>query len=136
MVPKFIEFEVEWVVGPFTGGAIFAYDIASLMGILSAYAEKEEKGRVLKRGYNIKNKRVAIVDDVLTTGKSIKETYFAVLEAGGIPVVGGVMVKRGEVSLDLPIFFVLEIDLPAFREEECPLCKRGIPLELRGKGGI
>lgn len=133
---KFKDFKIEWVVGPFTGGAILAFDIASFMGIFSAYAEKDGEKRVLKRGYDIKNRRVAIVDDVLTTGKSLKETYNAVLEMGGIPVVGGVMVKRGEISLEIPLFFVLEINPPVYKPEECPLCKMGIPLELRGKGGL
>jgi len=133
---KLKDFDVEWVVGPFTGGAIFAYDLASVMGVFSAYAEKEGERRVLKRGYNIENRRVAVVDDVLTTGKSLRETYSAVLEAGGIPVVCGVMIKRGEISLEVPLFFVLELNLPVFKPEDCPLCKAGIPLEIRGKGGL
>lgn len=133
---EFGGFDVEWVVGPFTGGAILAYDVASLMGIMSAYAEKEGERRVLKRGYDIHGKRVAIVDDVLTTGKSLRETYEAVLRAGGNPVVAGVMVKRGDVEIEIPLFYVLELDLPIYPERECPLCSAGIPLEIRGKGGV
>jgi Orotate phosphoribosyltransferase len=80
---KLEDFDVEWVVGPFTGGAIFAYDLASVMGVFSAYAEKEGERRVLKRGYNIENRRVAMVDDVLTTGKSLRGTYSAGFGGGG-----------------------------------------------------
>lgn len=136
LAEEFAAFDVEWVVGPFTGGAILAYDVASVMGIMAAYAEKEGEKRVLKRGYNIYGKRVAIVDDVLTTGKSLRETYEAVLREGGNPVVAGVMVKRGEVEIGIPLFYVLKLSFPTYPATECPLCKSGIPLEIRGKGGV
>lgn len=136
LAEEFASFDVEWVVGPFTGGAILAYDVASVMGIMAAYAEKEGEKRVLKRGYNLYGKRVAVVDDVLTTGKSLRDTYEAVLREGGKVVVGGVMVKRGEIEIGIPLFYVLELSLPVYPETECPLCKAGIPLEIRGKGSV
>lgn len=136
LAEEFAAFDVEWVVGPFTGGAILAYDVASFMGIMAAYAEKEGEKRVLKRGYDLYGKRVAVVDDVLTTGKSLRDTYEAVLRQGGNPVVAGVMVKRGALEIEIPFFYVLELSLPVYPEMECPLCKSGIPLEIRGKGGV
>jgi len=133
---EFKSYDIEWVVGPFTGGAILAYDLASLMGIKVGYAEKVDNGRVLKRGFDVKGKKVAVVDDVLTTGRSIKDTIEAVKDAGGIPVVAGVMVKRGEVSLDIPLYCVMELEFPIYSPDECPMCKKGLELEIRGKGGV
>ncbi len=133
---KFESYDIEWVVGPFTGGAILAYDLASLMGIKAGYAEKMDNRRVLKRGFDVEGRKVAVVDDVLTTGRSIKDTIEAVKNAGGIPVIAGVMVKRGEISLEIPVYCVIELEFPVYSPEKCPLCKRGLKLEIRGKGGV
>ena len=65
---------IETVVGPTTGGIILAYDVARYMGVESIYAEPGETGRVFKRGFSLeKGQKIAIVDDILTTGTSIRE---------------------------------------------------------------
>jgi len=122
------------VAGPFTGGAILAYEVARVMGLRAAYAERGEGGRVFRRGFDLRGERVVVVDDVLTTGKSLRETVEAVERAGGVVVGVGVMVKRGDFSGEYPFHYVMELDLPAYPPSECPLCEAGIPLSVVGKG--
>jgi len=124
------------VAGPFTGGAILAYEVARVMGIKAAYAEKVNGKRVFRRGFNLSGERVVVVDDVLTTGGSLMETVRAVEEAGGEVVATGVMVKRGEYNGAYPFFYVMDLDFPVYRPEECPLCGAGVPLRVPGKGGV
>ncbi len=132
----FRDFGPDRVVGPFTGGAILAYEVARVMGIRAAYSEKVEGGRTFRRGFNLSGERVVVVDDVLTTGRSLMETVRAVEEVGGEVVAVGVMVKRGEYRGPYPFHYVLELDFPAYRPDECPLCASGVPITSPGRGGV
>jgi len=132
----FRRFSPDRVAGPFTGGAILAYEVARIMGIRAAYAEKGENGRVFRRGFNLSGERVVVVDDVLTTGRSLTETVRAVEEAGGEVVAVGVMVKRGEYGGRYPFHSVLELNFPTYSPRECPLCASGLPITSPGKGGV
>jgi orotate phosphoribosyltransferase len=106
------------------------------MGIKAAYAEKSKDGRIFRRGFRLSGERVAVVDDVLTTGKSLTETIGAVEAAGGKVVAVGVVVRRGEFKGSYPFHYVVELDFPVYSPEECVLCKAGVPLIAPGKGGV
>ena len=74
MADHFKNSGVQTVVGPTTGGILIAYDVARYLGVESIYAEQGENGRVFKRGFSLEpGEKVLIVDDVLTTGKSVEE---------------------------------------------------------------
>ena len=74
MADQFRDSKVETVVGPTTGGIIIAYDVARYLGVQAIYAEQGDEGRVFKRGFSLgPGEKVLIVDDVLTTGRSIEE---------------------------------------------------------------
>ncbi len=113
-----------------------AFDVAYLLGVKCAYAEKSDDRRVLRRGFSLKGYKVVVVDDVLTTGKSLIKTIKAVEMSGGEVVAAAVMVKRGSINLDIPFFWGIELNLPVYEPEKCPPCRRGLRLEIRGKGGI
>jgi len=73
---------------------------------------------------------VLVVDDVLTTGGSIRQVIEAVRAAGGTPIGVAVLVDRtgGQVEFGLPFFACVEIVVPSYEPSECPLCREGVPL--------
>lgn len=124
------------VVGPTTGGAIMSYETARHLGLRSIIAEKKEDGsagREFKRGFEIgPGDRVLVVDDVLTTGGSIRDVLDAV-RARGAEVTGvGVLVDRtaGSVDFGVPLFACIPITIDSFAPEECSQCKAGVPLKV------
>jgi orotate phosphoribosyltransferase len=126
---------VEVVAGPTTGGIILAYEVAKQMGVRSIYAEKEGEGRSFRRGFVLRpGEKVLVVDDILTTGKSVREVLDAVKGWEGEVVGIGVLVDRAEDELQLgyPLFSCLRSITPAYRPDECPLCKEGLPLTKPG----
>jgi orotate phosphoribosyltransferase len=127
---------VNVVAGPTTGGIILAFEIARQMGLRCIFAEKEENGkRGFRRGFALApGERVLVVDDILTTGKSVKEVLEAVREKNASVVGIGVLVDRSEHDLKLgyPLYSCLRSVTPAYPAQECPLCKAGVPLMKPG----
>ena len=132
----FTQQKIQVVAGPTTGGIIIAYEVARQLGVRGIFAEKESaNGRAFKRGFSIiPSERVLIVDDVLTTGKSIREVLSLVAEQGGIVIGIGVLVDRSEQEqkFGVPLFSCLRSITPAYKPQECPLCAAGIPLAKPG----
>lgn len=125
--------EADWFIGPTLGGAIIAFELARITGKKSAFAERKETGRDLKREFTIKSSdKIVIVDDILTTGSSIKETIKAIDKGEIIAVV--VMIDRSttNVGIDVPIKAVFKYPIENYREEACHLCKQRVPLTKRG----
>ena len=124
------------VVGPTTGGAILSYETARQLGLASLIAERKEEGsdeREFKRGFEIgPGDRVLIVDDVMTTGGSIRHVIDAV-RARGAEVVGvAALVDRpaGQTGFGVPFFACISIDIKSYDPAECAQCKQGVPLKI------
>jgi orotate phosphoribosyltransferase len=135
MADHFRDAGVETVVGPTTGGIIIAYDVARYLGVESLYAEQGEKGRVLKRGFSLEpGRKVLIVDDVLTTGTSVKEVIELVNSYQARIVGLGLLLDRsgGSVRFDYPFFALATVSAATWEADACPLCKRGEPFTQRG----
>jgi len=144
--PKYVEMAAEcikkhfehltfdWVCGPTLGGVILAYEVARQMGINACYAERKDNKRILKRGYNIsKGDKILIIDDVLTTGKSLSETIDEVRNIGADIKCASVIIDRREKQEgDIDIFALLRFPVKNYSPDECPMCKAGIPLSKRG----
>ena len=130
--------EVEVVAGPTTGGVILAFEVARQLGVRGIFAEKVgDKERAFRRGFNIDSgERILIVDDVLTTGDSIRQVMAAVTKQGGIVIGIGVLVDRAEQTVDfgVPLFSCLRSKALTYKPEECPLCAEQIPLVKPGGG--
>lgn len=139
---------IEVVCGPATGGLIIAEWTAHELGVLSTFTEheaptgSESRGKfVLRHGYDhlIAGKRVFVVDDIVNTGHSIRQTIDAVRAAGGIVVLAGTLVSRGNVgSAGLGVedyVYLLEYKIPAWRAADCPLCKQGVPVNVNYSHG-
>jgi orotate phosphoribosyltransferase len=137
MAKRFKDRNVEIVLGPTTGGVLLAYEVAKKLGTRGIFAERGEndKGRVLRRGFSIgPGERVLLVDDILTTGGSVRETMEVVAEFGGDLVGIAVLADRtnGKIDFGVPLEALLKLDVVQYKPDECPLCKSGIPLTKRG----
>lgn len=149
MAKRFEDLDIDVVAGPAIGGVILsqwvAFHLAKLKGrqILSVYSEKtEDGGRTFKRGYGklLSGKKLLIVEDILTTGGSIKKVVEAARALNG-DVVGCIAIcNRGKVTVKeiggVPRFeSLVDIEFDSWEEKECPLCKKGVPVNTDvGKG--
>jgi len=106
---------------------IIAYEVARYLGIEAVYSEPGETGRTLKRGFELSpDEKVLIVDDILTTGRSIKE-MIELCKSRKADICGiGLMLDRsgGQVKFDYPLYSVGSIDAVSWSPEECPMCKK------------
>ncbi len=134
---------IDVVVGPTTGGILLAFETARQLGVMAAYAERASDGapgREIRRGTTFApGSRALVVDDILTTGGSVRET----LEALGqhpVDVVGiGVMVDRsaGKTTFgDVPLHALAAHEFASWPADECPLCAQGIPLVKPGTTSV
>ncbi len=135
----FSDDNIDVVVGPTTGGILLAFETARQMDLPAAYAERASEGsdeRLIKRGTVFRpGSRVLVVDDILTTGGSVRKTLEA-LKAHPVEVVGiGVLVDRsgGEVQFDgVPLRALSSQKFESWPPTACPLCEAGVPLEKPG----
>jgi orotate phosphoribosyltransferase len=142
-VSAFSNVEIDVVVGPTTGGILLAFETARQMQLPAAYAERRAEGgegREIRRGTVFPSgARVLVVDDILTTGGSVRETL-AALEAHEVEVVGiGVLVDRsgGEVQFeDIPLTALAQQVIESWQPDHCPLCANGVPLEKPGTTAV
>jgi orotate phosphoribosyltransferase len=121
------------VVSAAVGGILPGYIVARALGVRSIFVEKEHGVPKLRRGFSVRpEERAAIVEDVMTTGKSTMEVADVVRGAGAHVVAIGAVVKRGNPLLPYPVVTLLDLPLADYLPEECPLCKQGLPLEDPG----
>jgi orotate phosphoribosyltransferase len=135
----FMSEKVNVVIGPALGGIIVAQEVARLMSCRAIFAEREEGKMTLRRGFEIKpGERVLVVEDVVTTGGSINEVIDLVKIAGAHLIGVGFLVDRSQnrISFDVPKFSVIEMDVVTYKPDECPLCKKGIPIVKPGSRKI
>ena len=137
MVNHFRNQQIQVVAGPTTGGIILAYEVARQLGVRGIFAEKEGQQRTFRRGFTVSSgERVLIVDDVLTTGKSVREVIAAVNQLQGAIIGIGVLVDRSEqeLKLGIPLFSCIRAPAITYAPENCPLCAAHIPLVKPGGG--
>lgn len=125
--------DIKWVIGPVFGGAIIAFESARILNCKAAFSEKSEGGMVLKRGFDIKDEdKIIVVDDVLTTGKSVKATLDSLKGKNIIGVYVLIDRSNSETGIKCPVKSIIKMPVQNFKPEECPLCKNNIPLVRRG----
>ena len=127
---------VDAVVGPAMGGIVLAYELARALGARGIYTERGEDGKMtLRRGFALnRGERIIVAEDVMTTGGSAAE-LIEIADAAGAEVAGVVaLVDRGGAKRfeGWRVAFALQVELPAYKAEECPLCKKGIALVKPG----
>ena len=116
------------VLSPALGGVVIGHEVARALGVRALFAERRDGRLALRRGFRIDpGERVLVVEDVVTTGGSTRETI-AVAVAAGATVVGvAAIIDRGEeqVRFDVPFDALVQIPLPAYESTGCPMCARG-----------
>src|SRR5204862_501857 len=123
------------VVAPAMGGVVIGYTVAEALDLPSIFTERKEGQMTLRRGFKInRGERVLIVEDVVTTGKSTRETARVVADHGGL-VFGfaSILNRSGKPNpFDKPYEALLKLDLETYEEASCPLCKAGVALDAPG----
>ena len=123
------------VLSPALGGVIIGQEVGRALGVRAIFAERQDGALTLRRGFVIaENDRVLVVEDVLTTGLSTRETI-KVAEAAGAHVVGVASIvdrSGGTARFDVPYESLLAVDLPTYQPDACPLCAQGLPVVKPG----
>ena len=138
MAEKFKDADIETVVGPMTGGILLAHETGKALGTRAIFTERVDGKMTFRRGFHLHpGERCLIVEDIVTTGGSIKEVIDVVKANGGIPVAVSMLVDRsgGKAEFGVPkdkVQALLHLTVPTYKPEECPLCKQGIPMTERG----
>jgi orotate phosphoribosyltransferase len=126
---------VDRVAGPTTGGILIAFEVARQLGCQALYIESEDGHRVIRRGAEIeRGAKTLIVDDVLTTGRSIREVAAVLGEAGAIVTGAAVLIDRSEGELDLgfPLFAAHRVEAVSYAPDAVPEWLAAMPLEKPG----
>ena len=139
LAEHFRDSSIEAVIAPALGGVFVSHETARALGVRALFAERVNGELTLRRGFTIKpGERVLVVEDVITTGKSTKETIEVVKRSGGTVVAAGSLVDRsgGNANLGVPYKSLVTLQVPAYPPESCPLCKAGSKPVKPGSRGL
>ena len=134
---KFRGDDIDVIVGPAIGGIIMAHVMARVLGpwVRAIFTERENGKMTLRRSFEIiQGEKVLVVEDVTTTGSSVREVMDIVKSREGKVVGVGVLIDRsgGKVDFRIKTEKLLTVDIKTYLPEECPLCKKGIPVVKPG----
>jgi len=123
------------VLSPALGGVIIGQEVGRALHVRAIFAERADGTLTLRRGFSINpGERVLVVEDVVTTGKSTRETI-DVAEAADARVIGAVAIidrRGGTTDLTVPFHALAQLPLPTYEPSACPLCAQGLPLTKPG----
>lgn len=131
------------VLSPALGGLIIGHEVARALGgaadhhvaVRAIFAERQEKVLTLRRGFTLSpSDRVVVIEDVVTTGLSTRETIDVAKAAGATVVAAGSIIDRsgGASNLGVPYHALAALALPTYEPEKCPMCKAGSPVTKPG----
>ena len=134
---KFRGDDIDVIIGPAIGGIIMAHVMAQVLGpwVRAIFTERENGKMTLRRSFEInQGEKVLVVEDVTTTGSSVREVMDIVKSRQGKVVGVGVLIDRsgGKVDFGIKTEKLLTVDIKTYLPEECPLCKKGIPVVKPG----
>lgn len=127
---KLSDIDIDMVVSPAVGGIIMGYQVAKELNKPNMFFERQNGEMTLRRGFSLeKNANILVVEDVVTTGGSVKEVIKKAESLGANVVAVASIVDRSNGKIDFGKKFVnlLSLDVKSFESENCPLCKQGIP---------
>jgi len=135
LAEAFADASVQTVIAPAIGGILVAHEVARHLDARAIFAEREEGRFTLRRGFTIApDEGVLVVEDVITPGRSTREVIELVHAAGGRVVGVGALIDRSGRALyfGVPLRALLQVELPTYPPDECPLCAAGLPLTTPG----
>jgi orotate phosphoribosyltransferase len=126
---------VNVVLSPALGGLIIGHEVGRGLGVRAIFAERQDSVLTLRRGFTLgPTDHVVVIEDVVTTGGSTRETM-AVARAAGATVVGaGAVIDRsgGNADIGVPFSSLVTLNLPTWQPDDCPMCKAGKPIVKPG----
>jgi orotate phosphoribosyltransferase len=136
LAARICELGAQRIVAPALGGVIIGYTVAEALALPFVFTERKEGQMTLRRGFHLEHgNRVVIVEDVVTTGKSTRETADVIAQHGGI-VVGfaSILNRSGKANPfePQPYEALLALDFATYEESACPLCANGVALDAPG----
>lgn len=136
LAEKLADVPCEMVISPAVGGILMGYEMARQLGVPNIFAERENGEMTFRRGFSVpKGCNVIVVEDVVTTGGSVKEVVKLVQESGANVSAVASIVDRSNGKVDFGVKFVnlISMDVVSYEPENCPICKEGnIPLYKPG----
>jgi orotate phosphoribosyltransferase len=127
---------LDCIVSPAIGALVIGYKVADILGVPFVFAERDRNGKMtIRRGLNVApGTRVAVIEDVVTTGGSVREVVRLLRKAGVEVLKVGSMVRRNNMrDLDgVPFDSLVFLDFEQYEKEECPLCAQGVEMEKPG----
>jgi orotate phosphoribosyltransferase len=137
LAEKFRDVHAVTVAAPALGGVIVAHEVARALGVRALFTERQEGAMTLRRGFHLEpGEPTLVVEDVITTGLSTRETMKCVEQAGGKIAGVGSLIDRSGGAADLgstasgralPKASLVTLSVQNYKPEDCPLCKSGIP---------
>ena len=135
LADRFAGQKIDMVVGPAVGGIIMSYEMARQFKVPNIFAERENGAMTLRRGFSIpEGAKVLVVEDVVTTGGSVREVMEIVAEAKAEVVGVCVVVDRsgGKIDFGVPFEAAYETEIQSYEPSQCPLCEQGLELVKPG----
>ena len=123
------------VLSPALGGIVIGQEVGRALGVRAIFAERQDGTLTLRRGFTLDpGERVLVVEDVVTTGGSTRETMDVARAAGAVVVGACAIVDRsgGKQGLDVPFHALLPMDVTAYQPDDCPLCLQDVPVTKPG----
>lgn len=123
------------VISPALGGVVIGQEVGRALGVRAIFAERADGALTLRRGFALDpGEKVLVVEDVVTTGGSTRETMEVARAAGAVVVGACAIVDRsgGNQGLDVPFTALLKMDVKTYQPDTCPLCQQGMPVVKPG----
>jgi orotate phosphoribosyltransferase len=127
------------VLSPALGGVVIGQEVGRALGVRAIFAERQDGRLMLRRGFALDpGEKVLVVEDVVTTGGSTRETIDLAREAGAVVVGAAAIIDRsgGQQKIDVPFHVLAEISLPTYDPASCPLCLAGQPVVKPGSRAV
>jgi orotate phosphoribosyltransferase len=133
LLGKMPKLDVSVVVSAAVGGIVLGYECARQLGTRAIFVEKADGKATFRRGFFVApGERVLVVEDVVTTGLSVREVLDVIAEQGGEVVTVGALVRRGPVDVGAPLTALLDVHIESYDPAACDQCAAGTPLSEPG----
>ena len=128
LAEPFKDREIDTVASPAIGGIVIGYEVARQLGVRFIWTERQNGTMTLRRGFTVsEHERILVIEDVITTGGSTRDTISALQASGAEVIAAGSIIDRsgGRADVGVPRVSLATLDVPAVSVDDCDACKRG-----------